>query len=157
MQLCFYSYYDMTNICLRSPFLFPHDLVLFWLSLFPSPLSLFLKHRTFATPFLSLSLMSTDVQHTWAPYLFPPSRPMHPCIFLSLTSSYHPTHPPQDGTRFEGFAFGAERSAAGETVFQTGMVGYPESLTGKLSALAPFSQSGLCTRSLDTRSLCAVC
>lgn len=35
----------------------------------------------------------------------------------------------EDGTRFEGKAFGAPRSAAGEAVFTTGMVGYPETLT----------------------------
>jgi len=35
----------------------------------------------------------------------------------------------EDGTRFEGVSFGAEKSIAGECVFQTGMVGYPESLT----------------------------
>lgn len=35
----------------------------------------------------------------------------------------------KDGTVYEGFSFGAERSAAGELVFQTGMVGYPESIT----------------------------
>jgi hypothetical protein len=35
----------------------------------------------------------------------------------------------QDGTRWEGEAFGAEVSASGEAVFQTGMVGYPEALT----------------------------
>lgn len=35
----------------------------------------------------------------------------------------------KDGTVYEGFSFGAERSTAGELVFQTGMVGYPESLT----------------------------
>ncbi|MFH1652808.1 MAG: glutamine-hydrolyzing carbamoyl-phosphate synthase small subunit [Pseudomonadota bacterium] len=34
-----------------------------------------------------------------------------------------------DGTRFEGFSFGAEIPASGEVVFNTGMVGYPESLT----------------------------
>ncbi|RKO86636.1 carbamoyl-phosphate synthase L chain, ATP binding domain-containing protein [Blyttiomyces helicus] len=35
-----------------------------------------------------------------------------------------------DGTAFQGFSFGAETaSVAGECVFQTGMVGYPESLT----------------------------
>ena len=38
-----------------------------------------------------------------------------------------------DGTEFHGFAFGAEVSVNGETVFQTGMVGYPESLTGWLA------------------------
>lgn len=35
----------------------------------------------------------------------------------------------KDGTVYEGFSFGAEHSAAGELVFQTGMVGYPESIT----------------------------
>ncbi|EGD95673.1 protein kinase subdomain-containing protein [Trichophyton tonsurans CBS 112818] len=35
----------------------------------------------------------------------------------------------EDGTVYRGFNFGAERSIAGELVFQTGMVGYPESLT----------------------------
>jgi hypothetical protein len=31
----------------------------------------------------------------------------------------------EDGTRFPGISFGAPRSAAGEAVFNTGMVGYP--------------------------------
>ena len=35
----------------------------------------------------------------------------------------------EDGSEFEGTAFGAEQSVAGEVVFNTGMVGYPESLT----------------------------
>ncbi|OLL26079.1 Protein pyrABCN [Neolecta irregularis DAH-3] len=35
----------------------------------------------------------------------------------------------QDGSFYKGYSFGAENSAAGELVFQTGMVGYPESLT----------------------------
>lgn len=34
-----------------------------------------------------------------------------------------------DGTVFEGWSFGAETPAAGEVVFNTAMVGYPESLT----------------------------
>ena len=34
-----------------------------------------------------------------------------------------------DGTVAEGFSFGAPRSVSGEVVFNTGMVGYPESLT----------------------------
>ncbi|KAF1985136.1 aspartate carbamoyltransferase [Aulographum hederae CBS 113979] len=34
-----------------------------------------------------------------------------------------------DGVFFRGTSFGAEKSAAGELVFQTGMVGYPESIT----------------------------
>lgn len=35
----------------------------------------------------------------------------------------------KNGIVYEGFSFGAQRSAAGELVFQTGMVGYPESIT----------------------------
>ncbi|RKF73828.1 Protein pyrABCN [Golovinomyces cichoracearum] len=35
----------------------------------------------------------------------------------------------EDGTVYEGYSFGAKKSIAGELVFQTGMVGYPESLT----------------------------
>ena len=34
-----------------------------------------------------------------------------------------------DGTRFEGYSFGAETSTSGEVVFNTAMVGYPEQLT----------------------------
>lgn len=33
------------------------------------------------------------------------------------------------GTKFTGVSFGHEDSVAGEIVFNTGMVGYPESLT----------------------------
>lgn len=35
----------------------------------------------------------------------------------------------QDGTTYQGYSFGAQKSIAGELVFQTGMVGYPESVT----------------------------
>ncbi|MDD9954013.1 MAG: glutamine-hydrolyzing carbamoyl-phosphate synthase small subunit [Candidatus Woesearchaeota archaeon] len=35
----------------------------------------------------------------------------------------------EDGTEFAGVSIGAERSSAGEVVFNTAMVGYPESLT----------------------------
>lgn len=35
----------------------------------------------------------------------------------------------QDGTVYQGYSFGAPKSVAGELVFQTGMVGYPESVT----------------------------
>jgi carbamoyl-phosphate synthase/aspartate carbamoyltransferase len=35
----------------------------------------------------------------------------------------------EDGSAYTGYSFGAEKSVAGELVFQTGMVGYPESLT----------------------------
>ncbi|ORZ40002.1 protein URA1 [Catenaria anguillulae PL171] len=34
-----------------------------------------------------------------------------------------------DGSAYQGYSFGAQRSIAGECVFQTGMVGYVESLT----------------------------
>lgn len=34
-----------------------------------------------------------------------------------------------DGSVFTGFSFGAKKSVAGEVVFNTGMVGYPEALT----------------------------
>lgn len=35
----------------------------------------------------------------------------------------------EDGLAFQGYGFGARKSIAGELVFQTGMVGYPESIT----------------------------
>lgn len=35
----------------------------------------------------------------------------------------------ENGDVFKGFSFGAEHSTSGEVVFNTGMVGYPESLT----------------------------
>jgi len=35
----------------------------------------------------------------------------------------------EDGSCYEGFSFGADVNISGELVFQTGMVGYPESLT----------------------------
>lgn len=35
----------------------------------------------------------------------------------------------EDGTAYQGYSFGAPKSIAGELVFQTGMVGYPESVT----------------------------
>lgn len=35
----------------------------------------------------------------------------------------------KDGTKYEGASFGAEKSVAGEVVFATGMVGYPEAIT----------------------------
>src|SRR6187551_1235952 len=35
----------------------------------------------------------------------------------------------KDGAVFQGYSFGAPKSMAGELVFQTGMVGYPESIT----------------------------
>lgn len=35
----------------------------------------------------------------------------------------------EDGSTYQGYSFGAQKSVAGELVFQTGMVGYPESVT----------------------------
>ena len=35
----------------------------------------------------------------------------------------------EDGTSLQGYSFGSERHATGEVVFNTGMVGYPETLT----------------------------
>jgi carbamoyl-phosphate synthase small subunit len=35
----------------------------------------------------------------------------------------------EDGSEYRGFSFGARKSVSGEVVFNTGMVGYPESLT----------------------------
>ncbi|KAI0219856.1 Carbamoyl-phosphate synthase [ammonia], mitochondrial [Lamellibrachia satsuma] len=35
----------------------------------------------------------------------------------------------EDGKRFQGYSFGKESSVAGEVVFNTGLVGYPEALT----------------------------
>lgn len=35
----------------------------------------------------------------------------------------------EDGQAYQGYSFGARKSIAGELVFQTGMVGYPESVT----------------------------
>ena len=35
----------------------------------------------------------------------------------------------QNGVVYQGYSFGARKSVAGELVFQTGMVGYPESIT----------------------------
>ena len=35
----------------------------------------------------------------------------------------------EDGTEFTGFSFGCEKSVTGEVVFNTAMMGYPESLT----------------------------
>ncbi|RXN31386.1 carbamoyl-phosphate synthase [ammonia] mitochondrial [Labeo rohita] len=35
----------------------------------------------------------------------------------------------EDGTKMKGYSFGHDRSAAGELVFNTGLVGYPEALT----------------------------
>jgi carbamoylphosphate synthase small subunit len=36
----------------------------------------------------------------------------------------------EDGSSFHGYSFGSTQTASGEVVFNTGMVGYSESLTG---------------------------
>lgn len=35
----------------------------------------------------------------------------------------------EDGAAYQGYSFGASKSISGELVFQTGLVGYPESIT----------------------------
>ena len=35
----------------------------------------------------------------------------------------------EDGSEYNGFSFGFQQSISGEVVFNTGMVGYPESFT----------------------------
>lgn len=57
-----------------------------------------------------------------------------PCPPVSAASRADPspklvTLELQDGSAFQGYSFGAEKSVSGELVFQTGMVGYPESIT----------------------------
>ena len=39
----------------------------------------------------------------------------------------------QDGTTFKGKSFGYEKPVAGEVVFNTAMMGYPESLTKNIA------------------------
>ena len=55
-------------------------------------------------------------------------RPIHTNI-LSKECSIHGALVLEDGTRFEGESFGYPGAVAGEVVFCTGMVGYPETLT----------------------------
>jgi carbamoyl-phosphate synthase small subunit len=49
---------------------------------------------------------------------------IHTVIFIQMSRLVL-----QDGTTFEGQSFGADAFSDGEVVFNTGMVGYPESLT----------------------------
>jgi len=70
------------------------------------------------------ALESPSAAHTMTEKLYPPVAASHGkdegLISLEL----------QDGTVYQGYSFGAEKkSVAGELVFQTGMVGYPESVT----------------------------
>uniref|UniRef100_A0A8C5I0K1 carbamoyl-phosphate synthase (ammonia) n=1 Tax=Gouania willdenowi TaxID=441366 RepID=A0A8C5I0K1_GOUWI len=51
-------------------------------------------------------------------------------LFFFLNSQTQTAHLVlEDGTRIKGFSFGHNTSAAGELVFNTGLVGYPEALT----------------------------
>ena len=52
-----------------------------------------------------------------------------PITELSMISNCTARLVLEDGTTFEGYGFGHRNDASGETVFNTGMVGYPESLT----------------------------
>ena len=51
------------------------------------------------------------------------------CIGLTQHNAKRMALELRDGSVHHGFSFGAGRSIAGELVFQTGMVGYPESIT----------------------------
>ncbi len=58
-----------------------------------------------------------------------PYRPVTPCSIDGIDEKRTLSLELEDGTVYEGYSFGAEVSVAGELVFQTGMVGYPESIT----------------------------
>ena len=65
----------------------------------------------------------------------------------------------EDGSRFSGLSFGAEKPTAGEIVFTTGMVGYTESLTdpsysGQVSLLSLSSCPSSAKCSLTPRLIC---
>ena len=68
----------------------------------------------------------SDKANNHLPSSYDPSTPTVPCLdkqckMIALEL--------EDGLVCYGYSFGAEKSVAGELVFQTGMVGYPESLT----------------------------
>ncbi|KAG8527659.1 uncharacterized protein KY384_007812 [Bacidia gigantensis] len=61
-----------------------------------------------------------------------PNGPSADCAQLELVESQSASRmflELKDGTEWHGISFGSQKSAAGELVFQTGMVGYPESIT----------------------------
>ncbi|GAC1346364.1 MAG: glutamine-hydrolyzing carbamoyl-phosphate synthase small subunit [Ktedonobacteraceae bacterium] len=68
-------------------------------------------------------------------YTIEPNFPVSDCSRLEALLAGEYLNPTQgrllleDGTSFEGTSFGYERASAGEVVFSTGMVGYPETLT----------------------------
>jgi carbamoyl-phosphate synthase small subunit len=59
----------------------------------------------------------------------PPMSAQPSALVSWLTSRTQAVLELADGTRFEGFSFGHPESTTGEVVFNTGMVGYPESLS----------------------------
>ncbi|KJR81816.1 carbamoyl-phosphate synthase [Sporothrix schenckii 1099-18] len=61
-----------------------------------------------------------------APPFFPPASGR---VFDSEAAEKMVSLELQDSSVYQGYSFGADKSIAGELVFQTGMVGYPESLT----------------------------
>ncbi|KAJ2685142.1 Carbamoyl-phosphate synthase, partial [Coemansia sp. RSA 1285] len=90
--------------------------------------------------------IATNVQESRAPSPVPPVTIIPPCTAAIPTygtecaaktiDEYDAQDPTvaalvlKDGTVMQGYSFGAEtKSISGECVFQTGMVGYPESLT----------------------------
>jgi carbamoyl-phosphate synthase/aspartate carbamoyltransferase len=63
-------------------------------------------------------------------HLSSPRSPTPPVTNSTSSNNTLATLVLKDGSSFQGFSFGAEvKSVSGECVFQTGMVGYPESLT----------------------------
>ncbi|CAB4376032.1 unnamed protein product [Rhizophagus irregularis] len=63
-------------------------------------------------------------------HLSSPRSPTPPVTISTSGNNTLATLVLKDGSCFQGFSFGAEvKSVSGECVFQTGMVGYPESLT----------------------------
>nr|KMM66584.1 protein pyrABCN [Coccidioides posadasii RMSCC 3488] len=65
-----------------------------------------------------------SAQSSIAPAVIPPA-----CAQITEDSGRSILLELEDGAIYHGLSFGAERSVAGELVFQTGMVGYPESIT----------------------------
>lgn len=57
----------------------------------------------------------------------------------------------KDGSAYQGYSFGAEKSVAGELVFQTGMVGYPESITDPSYRFVSCSHVGTYSNPLGVR------
>ena len=64
-----------------------------------------------------------------------------PCLDKSLSTGFLRL---QDGSEFKGTSFGALKPIAGELVFNTGMVGYPESLSVTNLVIASCFQGVLC-------------